>query len=90
MPARPTVPAPPEFGGQEVGQHPLVQFGERDQALEQTPRIERAPDAVGERAGPVGYDHMVVELGVAGPRVEVGKGGGDHALDVFLNDAIGA
>ena len=87
--ARPSQPHP-SVGGQEVGEHALVQFGQGDQALEQTPRIERAPGAVGERAGPVGHHHVVVELGVAGPRVEVGEGGGDHAFDVFLDDAIGA
>ncbi len=31
---------------------------------------------------------MVMELGVTGPRIEVGEGGGHHALDVFLDHAV--
>jgi hypothetical protein len=30
---------------------------------------------------------MIVELGVAGPRIEVGEGGRHDTLDVFLDDA---
>ena len=65
-----------------------MQLAEHDHALEQAPRIERAPHSVGDRAGPVGHHHMVMELGVTGPRVEVGEGRGHHALDVFLDHAV--
>ena len=43
-----------------------MQFSEHDDALEQSPRVERAPVPVGNRSGPVGHYHMIMELGVAG------------------------
>ena len=58
--------------------------------LEQAPRIERPPRAVGDRAGPVGHHHMVVELGVPGPRIPMGEGGGHDSFNVFLDHAVGA
>ena len=87
MAACPALPAPPESFGQQVGEHTLVQLGEGDDVLEQATRIEGPPDAVRDGAGPVGHHHMVVKLGVAGPRVPVGEGGGHHTFDVFLDHA---
>ncbi len=46
--------------------------------------------AVGDRLRPVGHHHMVVELGIPGPRIPVGEGGGHDAFDVFLDHAVGA
>ena len=43
---------------------------------------------VGDRPGPVGHHHMVMELGVAGPRIPVGERGGHHALDILLDHAV--
>ena len=64
---------------------------ERATTLLNRPRlIERPPLAVGDRAGAVGHHDVVVELGIAGPRVPVGEGRGHHALDVFLDHAVGA
>ena len=88
--ASPTVPAPPQLLGQQVAEHALVQLGESHDGLEQAPGIERPPRAVGDRAGAVGHHHVVVELGVPGPRVPVGEGGGHDSFDVFLDHAVGA
>ena len=88
--ASPTVPAPPQLLGQQVAEHALVQLGESHDGLEQAPRIERPPRAVGDRAGAVGHHHMVVELGIPGPRVPVGEGGGHDSFNVFLHHAVGA
>ena len=88
--ASPTFPAPPQLLGQQVGEHTLVELGESHDGLEQPPAIERAPCPVGDRAGPVGHHHVVVELGVPGPRVAVGEGGGHHSVDVLLDHAVGA
>ena len=87
-PASP-VPAPAQLLGQEITEHTLVHLGEGDHGLVEAPGIERAPDAVGDRLRPVGHHHMVVELGVPGPRIPVGEGGGHHAFDVFLDHAVG-
>ena len=62
-----------------------MQLGEGNHVLEQAPRIERSPHAVGDRSGPVSYHDVVVELGVPGPRIPVGEGGRHHALDVLLD-----
>ena len=67
-----------------------MQLGESHDGLEQAPRIERPPRAVGDRAGAVGHHHMVVELGIPGPRVPVGEGGGHDSFNVFLDHAVGA
>ena len=40
------------------------------------------------RTGPVGHHHMVVELGIPGPRIPVSERGGHDALDVFLDHAV--
>ena len=87
--ARPSQPHPNSFG-QEVAEHALVQLGESHDGLEQAPGIERPPLAVGDRAGAVGHHHVVVELGIPGPRIPVGEGRGHYALDVFLDHAVGA
>ncbi len=86
----PGLPADAEGLGEQVGQHPLVQLGQRGGGLEQRPGVEGAPAAVGDRLGPVPDDHVVVQLGVVGPAGPVGERGGHHAGDVLLDDAVGA
>ena len=87
--AAPAVPAPAQRLGQKVAEHPLVELGEGDHVLEEGPPVEGPPLTVGDRAGPVGHHHVVVELGVPGPRIPVGERSGHDTLDVFLEHPAG-
>ena len=87
--ATPTVPAPPQRLGQKVAEHPLVELGKGDHVLEQGPAVEGPPPAVGDRSGPIRHHHVVMELGIPGPRIPVGERGGHDALDVLLDHPAG-
>ncbi len=85
-PARVFVPAPTQPGGEQVSQHPLVQFAEHDRRLVQLAGVQGAPLAIRHGQGPVEDHHVVVELGVAGAAVEMGERRRDDPFDVLLGD----
>lgn len=86
----PAGPAPPQALGQQVHHHALVELGEHHRRLEQSPAVQRPPHPVRGRAGTVRHHHVVVELGVAGPGVEMGERRGHHAVDVLFHHAVRA
>ena len=64
---------------------------ERATTLLNRPRLSSVRHLPSEtRTGAVGHHDVVVELGVAGPRIPVGERHRDHTLDVFLDHAVGA
>ena len=88
--SRPGVKVPAELLAKQVGEDALVEFGEFDGRSEDGAAIEGAPEAVARTLGAVEDDHVVVELGVARARVEVGKGRRDDAVGLVHDYPVGA
>lgn len=88
MPRRSGFPVDAELLGEEIGQDALVQRGQGGAGLEDRPAVQGPPPTVGGGAGPVPDDHVIVELGVAGPGVEVGERGGDDPVDRLGHDPV--
>ena len=65
-----------------------MHLGEHHRGGEELPAVEGAPDAVTGGLGPVEHDHVVVELGIAVARIEVGEARGYHSHDVLLDAAL--
>ena len=83
-------PPDPEFGGEEVLEHAVVDLRQGHDLLVEAAAVKRAPLPVRARPGAVPDDHMVVQLRVAGAAVVVRERRRNHPLDVLLKHAVGA